>query len=189
MSTQAMDFLTDWTVTEIMEREVFTVSRSLPVARLAAELYERGITGAPVVDDAEKVVGVVSQSDVVRAVSGLIAKEGAADVKSGGFAMDDGPEGAVSAFFRGPDGETPAGAQALQRVPREALADQTVADIMMPARFSVRPSTTVAGLARYLVTAKVHRALVMEAGTLLGIVTTFDVLRAIASNDVVREPV
>ena len=39
-----------------------------------------------------------------------------------------------------------------------------------------RPDTTLIGLARYLLNAKIHRALVMEDDALLGIVTAFDVL-------------
>ncbi len=69
-------------------------------------------------------------------------------------------------------------------LPEEPRGSKTVADIMMPARFSVRPDTSLAGLARYMVNAKLHRALVMEGDELLGIVTTFDVLHAIADSDV-----
>lgn len=58
----------------------------------------------------------------------------------------------------------------------------------MPARFNVRPSTTLANLARFLVSAKLHRALVMEEGRLKGIVTAFYLLRAIAAEDVASEP-
>lgn len=193
MSTKSADFLTEWTVLDIMERDVFTVPQTLPVSELSAELLEHGITGAPVVDEAGIVVGVVSQSDIVRAVSGLAV--GAAgpgydpDASKHAFQVEKDEEGGVSAFYHRTDGDAQGGALAVSLLPAEALAMKTVEDIMMPARFSVRPSTTLAGLARYLVTARLHRALVMDAGKLLGIVTTFDILRAIAGNDVVRQPV
>ena len=51
---------------------------------------------------------------------------------------------------------------------------------MMPATFSVRPEATAAELARFLLRAGVHRALVFEGSKLVGIVTTMDVLRAVA---------
>lgn len=190
MSTKSAEFLNEWTVLDIMERDVFTVPKTLPVADLSAELLEHGITGAPVVDEAGFVVGVVSQSDVVRAVSGLAVAAGAGfDVGAAepAFELEEAEEGGVSAFYRRTNGDLPGAVLAMTSLPAEALALKTVEDIMMPARFSVRATTTLAGLARYLVTARLHRALVMDAGKLLGIVTTFDILRAIAGNDLARE--
>jgi CBS domain-containing protein len=56
----------------------------------------------------------------------------------------------------------------------------TVADIMTRGTVSVRPATTVPDLARFLVRSRLHRALVMEEGRLLGIVTAHDALAAMA---------
>ena len=54
----------------------------------------------------------------------------------------------------------------------------TVGDIMTRGTVSVRPGTTVPAVARFLVRARLHRALVMEDGRLLGIVTALFVLLA-----------
>lgn len=56
----------------------------------------------------------------------------------------------------------------------------TVADIMTRGTVSVRPATSVPDVARFLVRSRLHRALVMEEGSLLGIVTAHDVLAAMA---------
>ena len=55
-----------------------------------------------------------------------------------------------------------------------------VADIMTPVAFSVRPGDTVKELADFLVRGRIHRAVVVEDARLLGIVTSGDVLRAVA---------
>src|SRR5688572_24191031 len=53
-----------------------------------------------------------------------------------------------------------------------------VQDIMTPAACTATPDLTVAEVARFMVAAHIHRALVTENGKLLGIVTTFDIMRA-----------
>lgn len=54
---------------ELMETAVVSVSPELPVAELEAFLTAEEIHGAPVVDRDGKLLGVVSQTDVVRALS------------------------------------------------------------------------------------------------------------------------
>lgn len=50
---------------DIMTKEVITVSREMMVEKLAGLLCDRKISGAPVVDAAGKLVGVVTESDLV----------------------------------------------------------------------------------------------------------------------------
>jgi CBS domain-containing protein len=61
--------------------------------------------------------------------------------------------------------------------------NRTVADVMTAATFSVRPATDVRDLARLLVRTGLHRALVLDAGKLVGIVTAHDVLETVASEE------
>jgi predicted transcriptional regulator len=62
-------------------------------------------------------------------------------------------------------------------------ASLNVRDVMTPATFTVRPDATLRELARFLVRGGVHRALVLEDERLIGVVTAFDVVRAIAGED------
>jgi CBS domain-containing protein len=55
-------------IRDLMERAVLTVGPELPLRDLADFLSSEEITGAPVVDDRQALVGVVSQSDLVRAL-------------------------------------------------------------------------------------------------------------------------
>jgi len=162
----------------MMARDVVTVRDTQTVSAAAALLSDHDITGAPVVDETGKVAGVVSQSDIVRAVSAVPP------------GIYSGPEElGENSFFSGPNGDLYPGMPMFALGAEDPVGSRPVSEIMMPARFCVRPETSLAGLARYLVTARVHRALVMEDGELLGIVTSFDVLRAIADSDVTDAPI
>jgi CBS domain-containing protein len=56
----------DMRVRDIMSRPVFTVLPTDPVEGAAALLADRGITAAPVVDDRNRLVGMVSEGDLLR---------------------------------------------------------------------------------------------------------------------------
>jgi CBS domain-containing protein len=56
----------------------------------------------------------------------------------------------------------------------------TVEDIMTPVTFTVEPDTPVAELCGFLVRGRIHRAVVVKNKRLEGIVTSADVLRAVA---------
>ena len=52
-------------LSDIMNRDVFTLSASAPADQAAWELATRGFTGAPVRDDTGRLVGVLSRSDLM----------------------------------------------------------------------------------------------------------------------------
>lgn len=56
------------TAREIMTREVISVKRDTPLAVVAEAMGQRGISGVPVVDEAGKVVGVISEKDFLTAM-------------------------------------------------------------------------------------------------------------------------
>jgi predicted transcriptional regulator len=57
--------------------------------------------------------------------------------------------------------------------------DASVSEIMTPLAFTVHPEESISDLACFFRRGRVHRALVMEDGVLLGVVTPFDVLHAL----------
>lgn len=54
------------TVEEVMTRNVVSVPADMPLQAVADVLLDCGISGAPVVDDAGRVLGLVSKTDLVR---------------------------------------------------------------------------------------------------------------------------
>ena len=54
-------------VGEVMHRGVVTAMRDMPIAEAAALMVDHRIGGLPVVDDGQRVVGVITESDIFRA--------------------------------------------------------------------------------------------------------------------------
>jgi CBS domain-containing protein len=174
-------------VRDIMQRDLVTVSADMTARNLARLLADEEITGVPVVDANDRLVGVVSSSDLVR----LAADESGVDVRSHalGVAMDptvdsdpdaEEPEEPDPYGFFLPE-DSPFGRRgALEWWPDSEFDSVVVRDIMTPITFSVEPDMPVPELCAFLVRGRIHRAVVVEDGRLLGIVTSADVLRAVA---------
>lgn len=165
-----------WKVREIMQTEVVTVQPEMPVRALVQVLARSRISGVPVVDAAGVILGVVSATDVM-----ALAAWGAEAHVADAWDDEEGAGDEESAwYFRAMD--MPSTYQLHNGDDR--MSEYVVGDIMTPAAFSVGPDDTIHELARFLLRGRIHRALVVEAGKLSGIVTTFDLLNALAvSND------
>ncbi|MEM8998566.1 MAG: CBS domain-containing protein, partial [Acidobacteriota bacterium] len=135
---------------DLMNPEVLTVRDDWDVSRLAGFFGEHRITGAPVEDADGFVVGVVSVVDIVRDL-GL-------------------PEGSGS-YLHVPD-------RLVDDLPEVRLVDdaQQVRDIMTPDAISVDPDTKVSDIASTMLRHHLHRLLVVEGGSLVGIISTSDLL-------------
>ncbi len=59
-------------VGDIMTKKVITCKPDDDINEAARILYTRNFSRVPVVDDEDRVVGIVSRSDIVRAFSGLV---------------------------------------------------------------------------------------------------------------------
>jgi CBS domain-containing protein len=168
-----------WTVRAIMQTQVLTVPPHMSVRELVQVLAKARISGAPVVNSTGDIMGVVSSTDVV-----ALAAWGAQTRGRNPWQDDEGAG----------DEETAEYFRVAELLPEVQTAgpigdvECLVEDIMTPAAYAVRSETTLAELAQFLVRRHIHRALVVDEGKLVGIVTTFDVLRAIAGDaDLVSE--
>lgn len=148
------------TARDLMQREVITVGPGTPLLEVHRLFLEEEITGAPVVEDDGRVVGVVSSSDLLRAVEEEY----------------EAPRSDPTYFreiqtFSGPDWTQhwPADFQ-------DRLAERTAADVMTAEVLFVAPDATIAEVARELRRHRVHRVLVAEEGRLVGIISTFDLV-------------
>jgi CBS domain-containing protein len=166
-------------VEEIMQRQVVTVTPETTVRGLLRRLVSAQITGVPVVTEDGEIVGVVSTTDVIR----LGAEE--AEVprveltwEPLAIPSEEYDEDSAAAFFMQPEAWRYPTEDQTQAVPEAVFDGFTVADIMTPAVFTVKPRDTVEYVAKFLLQGRIHRALVVENGHLVGIVTSFDLLRA-----------
>lgn len=161
------------TVANIMQTEPVTVKPNTTVADLTDLLEEEEITGAPVVDDAGLVQGVVSVSDVSRAVARRESGRDAGPASEATGGRNEEPSDFFGFARRLPAYLPP-------ELPQSELGARAVREIMTPATVSVRATAGVDDLARLLTRAGVHRALVLEDGRLVGIVSAMDVVRVVA---------
>lgn len=157
-------------VRDIMTTDVVTVRPSLPVVDLLEMLVERHIGGVPVVGDDDVPIGVVSATDILRLATFSL------DV-AGESPRDDGAPARPTFFLEDCAVHRLRGVS----VQRSALDGWVVADIMTPMTFTVAPDASLPELSRLLFRSQIHRALVAHDHRLLGIVTSFDVVRAVAA--------
>jgi len=150
------------TAEDLMAPNPISLRAEAGVAEAIMLFTEKGITAAPVIDEAGRPIGVVSRSDL------LIHRREC-----------DSHLAAKPDYFFAPTFES---AEApLQDRP---AVDVTVADVMTPAVFAVSPHTSVARVVSDMVGLRVHRLFVVdEAGVLVGVITTMDVLRHLKAEE------
>jgi CBS domain-containing protein len=151
-------------VSEVMSRQVVCVPQTLDVRALAQLLLERGISGAPVVDDEGLPIGVVSKTDLIRE------------------RFDDTEEIEAEPLRvrtrQGYEYELGPGFHA------ERITSRTVADIMTPLVFSLPEDAPVSQAAALMALEGVHRVpVIADGGTVVGMLTSMDVLRWLAEQD------
>ena len=139
-----------------MKRNVVTVNPEITVQELARTLMEEGISGAPVVDSQGFLVGVVSQTDLVRH-----DREGLAGAEEDGHP-----------FYQEIDSSLPRGFHT------ESPDGTRVRDIMTPLVISASETTPLRRLARMMLRKHVHRVIITRDGKVRGIITSMDLLRS-----------
>ena len=140
-------------VDEIMTREVLTIGPDAELRDVAAILAERHISGLPVCDAQRRVVGVVSEGDILFKEQGLLEEH-------------------PGLFERRRRAERGRKARAV-----------TVRDAMTTPPITVSPSCSVAEAAGLMGDQHVNRLPVVRGDELVGIVTRTDLVRAFVRSD------
>ncbi|WP_159765633.1 CBS domain-containing protein [Streptomyces sp. HM190] len=147
-------------VGEVMTREVVEARRDTSFKEVARLLDRHRISGLPVVDHDDKVVGVVSETDLIRRQ----AAAGAGRGRAGGFPR-------------------PASRRSGRRSADPAAA-VTAGDLMSSPAVTVHPEQRVADAARVMERHRVDRLPVVdEEDRLIGIATRRDLLRVFLRTD------
>jgi len=152
---------------DVMQATVRVASPGMALADLERSFLADGVNGYPVVDEG-RLVGMVSRSDVVRQLS---VEQTMAEQLSDYYTDLRG----ASEESRAQESFEEIGARVGKRI--ESLR---VSDVMVHRLVTVAPDDTLRAVARALVDNEIHRAPVTEAGRLLGIVTTIDIVRLVA---------
>ena len=156
------------TAGEIMVTDVTTLQPGDSLASAAYKFLHKQISGAPVVDDNGKCVGVLSVTDIVGAAEKVSQRQ--AQV--------------AEAFFAKSDLILPASVYeedlAEVRDKIAPAAEQPVSNFMVADIVSVKVSDSIEKIVRDFVDAHVHRVLVVDdEGKLVGLISTIDVLASL----------
>lgn len=143
---------------DIMSPKVITVRDDWTLSELAAAFTDHMITGAPVVDETGKLIGVVSTTDLARQGNSRAVRE----TVPFDFYLRGWEE--LSEDTRG--------------FHVEEDSELRVRDIMTPVIFSVSIDASLEEMADTMISGRVHRLLVTEGKDVAGIVTTLDMLKA-----------
>jgi CBS domain-containing protein len=146
---------------DIMTTEVLTVSPETSIADLSKTLENRKIGGVPVVDQGGRLVGVITQSDLVERARDL-------ELPPAINILD------LHIYLQIPS-------HLLQRV--EKMLGTTVGDCMTANPVTVAPDTPVSQIAALMAKQKVHTIPVLKGGKIVGVIGKMDLVRAMA-----REP-
>jgi len=153
-------------VADVMQRDLITVHASDPIDVVERVLADARISGVPVLDDNEKVIGILSMADLVDRYAELDERSEAPEPEQrerAGGEQDEDEESTEVVAFRHDE--------------REELC---AGDLMTTKVTFVKPATGLREAARIMVQDRIHRLLVVDKGRAVGILTTLDVLRAIA---------
>lgn len=143
---------------DIMTREVITVSLETTVQQLAQLLSAHGISGVPVVDPDGKVLGIVTESD-------LIDQNKKVHIPTIVTILDS------FFFLENPD--------KMEQEMRK-IAGATVADIYSSPAVTVTTTTPVDEIATIMSEKNVHTLPVVDDGQLFGIIGKKDIIKTIA---------
>jgi len=154
MATQAL------LARDVMTRNVVCVRSTTNLRELEKIFLEKRISGAPVVDDAGRLVGVISQTDLVyyHLTRGDRPFHGSDFYRSA----------QIERAFEG------AGYQI------EDFDIGLVGEVMTPVVHTAAPETPVVDLARLMAEKRVHRMIVTEGERVVGLVSAMDLLQVIA---------
>ncbi len=145
-------------VRDIMTTEVVTAEAETSV-NLVAQLMDRGgLSGVPVVDGAGRVVGIVTEVDLIVRNQRL----------------------EPPAFFQLLDGRIPLETPGHYRKRLQHMLGTLARDVMTEKVVSIDPDEEVEALAELMVKKSVNPVPVLENGRLVGIVSRADIIRMMA---------
>jgi len=142
--------------TDVMTRDVITVDPDTPVQDIAQRLMLHRVSAVPVVDPDRRIVGIVSESDLLRRVVA-------------------GTESGVSAWLKSVFSQESAAETYVKSHGRVA------ADVMTKSVTCVEEDTPISEIARVLERSGIKRVPVVREGRLVGIVSRSNLLQGFAA--------
>ncbi|WP_158968737.1 HPP family protein [Paraglaciecola sp. L3A3] len=148
-------------ISKIMSNGVLTVYEGWSIRRLSKFFIKHNISGAPVIAADDELVGVVTQSDIIR------------------FESHEPSEQEIQKLvtqFCGPFAGNMDESE-IRRIQDKANDYCTVNSIMTTKVFSINGNANIYDAYELIVKNDIHRLFITEKGILKGVVTTMDILK------------
>jgi len=142
---------------DVMTTEVATVATYTPVEEVARFLVERHVSAAPVVDDDGRLVGIVSEGDLIRR-----PETGTEPRHSWWLSLLTTPEESLGEYLK--------------------THGRRASDVMTRTVVTTQEDTPLGEVASLLEKHRIKRVPVVRDGKLVGIVSRADILRALAAS-------
>jgi CBS domain-containing protein len=150
------------TAADLMTANPLSLREDATLKEAVAFLVDRNISGAPVIDEAGRPVGVLTQTDIMIHDREEVDHVPAPEVEYG----------------------TPLPRSWWDEFQIERVDTTPVRDLMTPAVFCVSTDTSVWSVIEQMRDLNVHRLFVVdEAGVLVGVITAMDIVRQLAMPD------
>ncbi|HYM39007.1 MAG TPA: CBS domain-containing protein [Thermoplasmata archaeon] len=154
---------------DVMTRDLVTLTPDMTLEVAAERLVQRAISGAPVVDARGRLLGILSESDILRHLKQLAEETlGKRYLTSQVHALD------LLAFL----GEREH--VAVEEVYRRLRASK-VSEVMTKHVVAMKPTDTLESVAAAMIEHDVNRLPVVDAGRVVGIITRADLARVLAT--------
>jgi CBS domain-containing protein len=151
------------TAGDLMTPNLISIGAQATVHEALAALIDKGFSGAPVINNAGRPIGVLSRSDVLRS-----------DRERATYAQQ------VPEFYEKSELLMPSGERYDEGFQVEAIDRTEVRELMSPVVFSVTRDTSALETIQAMLARRVHRLFVTDAsGTLVGVISAFDILSRI----------
>lgn len=148
------------TVADVMSRDPILVSPQTPLQEAIQILAEKRISGLPVIDDAGKLVGIISETDLMWQETGVTPPAYIMILDSVIYLQNPGT---------------------YERDLHKALG-QTVGEVMSKNPVAISPDKSLREAAQLIQNHKVQRLPVLDnGGNVIGILTRGDIIRAMAA--------
>jgi CBS domain-containing protein len=141
-----------------MTRDVITIHYSASIKELSKLLSERGITGVPVIDEENRLLGMISMRDVikeeVRRLGTNVEYQDIYELFSSAMNVEEGEQDAGPQLW--------------------------VEELMSRNIYSAAEDTPVCQICTLMFEHNIHRIPVLREGKVVGLVTAMDVVRTVA---------
>ncbi len=171
---------------DLMQTDLVTLHVATPIREAVESFEEYRISGAPVLNEAGELVGVLSASDIVRSEHVEDAPNSDREDASSSLKIGRAPDEyyAVDPFwgdntFGWDEDSNPFGREDYNP---ETIGRETVGDWMTNRVICVSPDTALPEIAALIAKERIHRVFVVDDLQLQGVVSTLDIVSFLADS-------